>query len=225
MAVGILLSYGTVVTRAPNLRAVWFNLAVVFFAICTAESYFWAQGTSERRMEYSDENFFIADELLGYGPAAGKSVSHRTSIRTGLLYDVMYTINAQGLRIASPSTTTSASQPCVLFFGDSFTFGEGVHDEETMPYQVWKHLHGAYRTVNFGFLGYGPHQMLAAIEHGLVESRARCLPSHVIYQTIPAHPSRSAGLEFWDLHGPRYVMDGSGKVRHAGRFDEMADAT
>lgn len=217
----IVLSYAAMACVRPGLRALWMNLAVVIFALGAAETYFWLLEPYERRMEYT-ENFFIADEILGYKPAPGKSFTHRTSVRDGLLYHVTYTINAEGLRIASPVETPAAiNQPCLAFFGDSFTFGEGVNDEQTMPYQVWKNVAGRYHTVNFGFLGYGPHQMLAALEQGYLESQGHCRPAQVIYQTIPEHLPRSAGLEFWDPHGPRYVLDQSGQVRHTGHFDEV----
>lgn len=217
----IVLSYAAMVCVRPGLRALWMNLAVVIFALGAVETYFWVLEPYERRMEY-DENFFVADEILGYKPAPGKSFTHRTSVRDGLLYHVTYTINAEGLRIASPvEATAPMNQPCLAFFGDSFTFGEGVNDEQTMPYQVWKNVAGQYHTVNFGFLGYGPHQMLAALEQDYLESQGRCRPAHVIYQAIPSHLPRSAGLEFWDPHGPRYVLDPAGHVRHTGHFDEV----
>ncbi len=217
----IVLSYAAIICVRPWLRALWVNIAVAVFAFAAAETYFWMLTPFERHMEYN-ENFFAADEILGYKPAPGKSFTHRTSVRDGLLYHVTYTINGEGLRIASPVETTAAiNQPCVAFFGDSFTFGEGVNDEQTMPYQVWKNVTGRYHTVNFGFLGYGPHQMLAALEQGYLESQGHCRPAHVIYQTIPEHLPRSAGLEFWDPHGPRYVLDSAGPVRHAGHFDDV----
>lgn len=44
-----------------------------------------------------------------------------------------------------------------------------VNDNETAAYQVGEMSSGNYRIFNFGFKGYGPHQMLSAIEHSLVE--------------------------------------------------------
>ncbi|HEU4684556.1 MAG TPA: hypothetical protein VFS39_08665 [Nitrospira sp.] len=215
----VLLSSAVFMTRRPALRALWMNLVVVVGTFGAAEAYMWLAEPFERRMEYSGE-FFIGDEMLGYRPAPGQSFSHRTSVREGLLYRANYTINADGLRAASPEDATTAGLPCVAFFGDSFTFGEGVDNDQTMPYQVWKRLGGRYRVVNFGFLGYGPHQMLAALQDNQLESRGHCRPQHVIYQTIPAHLSRSAGLELWDSHGPRYVLEPTGRLVLAGHFDD-----
>lgn len=73
---------------------------------------------------------------------------------------------------------------CVLFFDDSLTFGEGVNDNQTMPYRVGMRSAGALRVYNFAFHGYGPHQMLAQIELGVVRDTIDCLPDHAIYQAI-----------------------------------------
>lgn len=217
----IVLAYAAIVCVRPVLRAISVNVAVAVFTLGAAETYFWSVTPFERHMEYS-EDFFVADEILGYKPAPDKSFTHRTSVRDGLLYHVTYTINTEGLRIASPvESTATINLPCLAFFGDSFTFGEGMNDEQTMPYQVWENVAGRYHTVNFGFLGYGPHQMLAALEQGYLESQGHCRPAHVFYQAIPSHLSRSAGLEFWDPHGPRYVLDPSGFMQHTGHFDEI----
>ena len=43
------------------------------------------------------------------------------------------------------------------------TFGEGVHNNETMPYFFGKY-DSTYRPYNFAYSGYGPHQMLARLE-------------------------------------------------------------
>lgn len=216
-----ILSIAACITDRSWGRALWINLAVLTLTLGIGEVYFWSQEPLERQMEYS-EGFFVADEVFGYKPSSGRTLSHRTSTQEGLLYQVNYTINADGLRVTAPADTAmSLHEHCLVFFGDSFTFGEGMSDERTMPYQVWKKLGGQLRTVNFGFLGYGPHQMLAALQHGYLESRGHCRPNHVVYQAIPTHVSRAAGLEAWDFHGPRYVLNADGGIWQDGHFDDV----
>ena len=214
-----------VVAKRQGVRALWVNIAVIGLTLGVIEGYFAMQGPTERRMSYSEE-FFIADEVLGYKPAPARRIGHRSYAGDQLLYDVTYTLDDHGLRIASPSTSDHrGALPCVAFFGDSFTFGEGMSDEHTMPYQVWKRLAPRYQTVNFAFLGYGPHQMLAALELGRVEFEGHCRPSHIVYQAIPSHVSRAAGLEAWDQHGPRYRQGKNGLVRLDGHFDDVRPET
>lgn len=214
-------AYIACINERSWIRALWINLAVLSCTLGAVEAYFWSKEPLERQMQYS-EGFFVPDETLGYKPVAGQTLSHRTSIRDEPLYQVSYTVNTDGLRVATPAGVgASPTKPCLAFFGDSFTFGEGMPDESTMPYQVWKKLGGQLRTVNFGFLGYGPHQMLAALQHGHLESQGHCRPSHVVYQAISTHVSRAAGLEAWDSHGPRYVLNADGGVQQVGHFDDV----
>jgi hypothetical protein len=225
IAAVMMSSYAAVVTKREGLRALWVNIAVVSFMLGAIEGYLWTQGPAERQMEYSGE-FFMADDALGYKPAAARRIGHRAYGGDQLLFDVTYTLDGHGLRIASPPASERGDTlPCVAFFGDSFTFGEGVTDEHTMPYQVWKHLSPRYQIVNFGFLGYGPHQMLAALEEGRVVSDGHCRPSHIVYQAIPSHVSRAVGLEAWDQHGPRYGWRPDGMIGQVGHFDDLRPTT
>jgi hypothetical protein len=110
---------------------------------------------------------------------------------------------------------------CVLFFGDSFTFGAGVPDDKTMPYQVA--VKSNFRTFNLGVGGYGPHHMLAALEHDLVRTLVDCdrqLVTHVIYQAIWQHGFRAAGLQTYSRRDPRYEVDENGNVTYRGHFDD-----
>ena len=51
----------------------------------------------------------------------------------------------------------------VIFTGCSFVFGEGVNDNQTLPYLYGKQ-NPAVRCYNYGFPGYGTQQMLAVLQ-------------------------------------------------------------
>jgi hypothetical protein len=160
------------------------------------------------------------DAFLGYRLQKNHQATAIKYYDDELVYDVTYTVNDQGLRITP--TTQSEIAGSVLFFGGSFTFGEGVNDDETLPYQLGKLSDGRYYVYNFGVAGYGPHQMLSALEHDIV---ARIVmddssPKIAIYQAIPDHIQRAAGLVVWDKDGPRYALDSGGNASFAGNFDD-----
>jgi hypothetical protein len=108
------------------------------------------------------------DPVLGYvAPASTKRIARKVNGRTGeVIYEHQVTIGENGLRTTLPFNRLS--KEAILFFGGSFTYGEGVGDDETLPAQVGKITKGRYRVYNFGLHGYGPQHMLAAVEHGLV---------------------------------------------------------
>lgn len=132
-----------------------------------------------------------------------------------LLYDATNTIDPNRHRITVPSS----AEACVLFLGDSYTFGEGVYDDKSLPFRVSAAAQGSYQVHNLGFHGYGPHQMMAAVEQGLIEEGVRCTPRFTIYQFISDHVGRVAGRKFWDKNGPRYRLI-DGEVLQVGRFSD-----
>jgi hypothetical protein len=107
----------------------------------------------------------------------------------------------------------------VVFFGDSVTFGEGVNDRESFPYQVGLKTDGQFEVFNLAFSGYGPHQMLASLQSHRFEEAVGCRPTSFIYLSIREHLARVAGLAPWDRHGPRYRLKTDGKLVRDGNFD------
>ena len=78
------------------------------------------------------------------------------------IYKAEYTIDSNLLR----ETLSAETGPTIAFFGDSFTFGEGVNDAETLPQAFADLLGRRERVLNLGFSGYGPHQFLAELQTG-----------------------------------------------------------
>lgn len=203
--------------RGSRRRAAAFNLGFVALLVAGLEVYL--NFHSSPAPEYSS-GYKVSDDILGYAPAKGSVTHARRSDGHSLIYDVTYTIDANGLRISPPWHKDVAGT--VLFFGCSFTYGEGLHDNETLAYQVGTQSGGRYRTLNFGFHGYGPHQMLAAIEHGMVRRIVDTRPQYVFYTAIPNHVVRVVGKVNYGKHAPRYLLDTSGNVYQAGRFEDVS---
>ncbi len=160
-------------------------------------------------------NYWKVDDLLGAALHPGVIAHPVKTWNDEVLYEVTYTINDKGLRISPPATD---SPVCMLFFGGSATFGEGVNDDQPFP---WLVATGAKVNVtNFGLHGYGPAQMLAALESGWVDDMIDCTPTHVIYTVIPAHVIRTIGLVSWSKHYPEYRVTADGLAERVGNFDD-----
>lgn len=210
----------TYLVKGTKYRAVWFNLGFVVLALVIAELYsaVTPQNTNDIRTEGSiTKGYYTSSDILGYTAKKGISVTARKFKGDELVFDVVYTIDENGLRV-SPPTGAGDGRPCILFFGGSYTFGEGVNDHEAMPYIVGELTNA--EVYNFGFHGYGPQQMLSAIEHGLVEETVTCQPTHAIYQAIHGHIARSAGLLSFSRNGPKYILLNDGSVKYDGHFDD-----
>jgi hypothetical protein len=209
--------------RRSSLTYLFTNLATACFAVALFEAFLAIENSSAgdgTRIEGTiNDNFTRPDDTLGYLPNKNAKVTARKLYENSILYDVVYTIGADGLRV-SPPHNSDTSTGCAIFFGDSVTFGEGVNDDENYPYLVGLKTDGTYRIHNFAFSGYGPHQMLANLMSGRVAERIRCAPSHVFFLCIPAHIERVAGLTSWDRHGPRFRLSNDGSVKQDGHFDD-----
>lgn len=148
------------------------------------------------------------DADLGFAHRPGARVRAVREVEGSVTYDVVYTIGSDGLRVTPPAP---GGRP-VVFFGCSYTFGDGVDDDETLPARLAVALGGRADVVNRAVGGYGPHQMLRALETG----RAPLPPgAHVFHQGLFDHVRRVAGKAPWDDAGPRYELDGDG-VRWTG---------
>lgn len=204
------------------LKIILINAAAVIVTITSFETYLWlTKKMPDTRFEGVYENYYqIKHPVLGYAP-------HKSIVRESarkykgdqLIYDVQYTINKNGLRKSSDRTYTEGNN-CLIMFGGSFTFGEGLNDNETMAYHASTLLGSTYNVYNFGLHGYGPHQMLSALEHRLVDEITMCKKdSYIIYHSLATHIRRSAGLSSWDHYGPRYELDSNGTAVFKGYFN------
>jgi hypothetical protein len=158
-------------------------------------------------------SFTRSDDDLGYAPIPGARVRARRSAGEATLYDVTYSIDSGGLRV----TPGDPDAPAVVFFGCSFIFGEGLNDAQTLPSQFSTALGARLNVLNAGFQGYGPHQMLRALETDRLRERVPGGVARVVYLAVGDQVRRSAGNAPWDASGPRYDLDGT-SVRFVGRF-------
>lgn len=165
---------------------------------------------------------YTLDQILGYKPVAKASKICALNMKgKRILYSAVYTTLPTGWRVTPQN---SGATEAVVFMGCSFTFGEGVNDRDTFPYMVGEKLGSRYQVFNFGFHGYGSHQMLAMVEKGFLDDIAKKYSKiHLFYLTILEHELRSAGKSSWDQDGPYYELV-DGKVQYKGTFRNNKDA-
>ena len=77
----------------------------------------------------------IPDKVLGYKPSPDITCTALKEYRNRLLYSVEYSFDKNNRRI-TPVSARVIRKGCILFFGCSVAFGEGVNGNETLPYYV-----------------------------------------------------------------------------------------
>ncbi|MGO9006587.1 MAG: SGNH/GDSL hydrolase family protein [Beijerinckiaceae bacterium] len=155
--------------------------------------------------------FYARHPILGWGHAGPGTYHARKVDPDGrVIFDVDYTIDAPGLR----RTLSAPSGRTIAFFGDSFTFGDGVRDEDTLPQAFADIDQRRLRVLNFGVSAYGPNQFLRAIETGLYDHLLADAKVFV-FQTNPWQAERSSCLVDFVIGAPRYELR-AGEPVYAG---------
>ena len=149
--------------------------------------------------------FTVPQPVIGLGPEhAGRFHAEKTFRKSGdQIYSVDYTIDQNLLR----ETKSAGTGPTIAFFGDSFTFGEGLNDADTLPQIFADLLDRKQRVLNLGYPAYGPQQFLAELQTGRFDSVIGEQPRLFIFQTGAGHAERVACRPFWVLRWPRYELE------------------
>lgn len=198
------------------------SLILIFEAVCRLAE----RNVESQRCEetYDPEDFERRDPDLGSAPQKNIRVTATRKCPDGRkIFQAQYTIDAQGRRVTP--FDESADRPLfMLFFGCSFIFGEGLNDDETLPYFLAQRA-PCYTPYNYAFLGYGPQQMLAILEGGRLTTQVKEQRGAAIYGYMgepgAGHIDRAIGsmrIHGWSKHFPYYYLDETGSLHRDGDF-------
>ena len=198
---------------STNSKLALIYSSAIIITLIIAEGYFsgwFSIGDSTKvlkaKIEVISGESFQQHEILGFSPAPNSEYLVRKFYGDSLLYQSTQTINEFSLRAINSSDTLSTLKTA-LFFGGSYTFGEGVENNETSSSVFQQQSDGEFQAINYGYIGYGPHQTLALLENSLeVESLGDRTPILGILQIIPDHIYRVDNKSGWDFFGPEYIL-------------------
>ena len=156
------------------------------------------------------------DPVLGFRPKPDSTAVATATFNGQPVYHTTYHIDSEGGR-ATPRTPPGAD--LYLFLGDSFMFGQGIKDDETLPWLFAEMGDGKVRTLNLSAPGNAPNHLVRAFEAGLLDRYIGQPVKAVIVWIIPAQLARTTGDGSWLGSSPRYeLLDG--KLVHTGSFTE-----
>lgn len=156
------------------------------------------------------------DPILGFRPKPDSEVVATATWGSEPVYRQTYHFDSTAARVTPPAPDATDTY---LFIGDSFIFGQGLRDDETMPSQFSKQNAPAGRSINLGVPGYGPNHLVRAFEAGLLDRYTDRKVKAVVTWIIPAHLQRVTGDGSWLGSSPRYVLE-NGVLRYTGTFNE-----
>ena len=152
--------------------------------------------------------------VLGFRPAPNSEAVATATFDGRPVYKQTYHIDAEGGRVTPPAPPGA---DLYLFLGDSFMFGQGLRDDETLPAQFAKA--NGVRAVNLSAPGNAPNHLVRAFEAGLLDGYIDKPVKAVVVWIIPAQLARTTGDGSWLGTSPRYELV-DGKLVHTGTFTE-----
>jgi hypothetical protein len=156
------------------------------------------------------------DPILGFRPAPNSEVLNVATWGQETIYRRTYHFDADAARVTPPAPPGADTY---LFLGDSFTFGQGLADDESLAAQFAKANDFKVRAVNLGVPGNALNHLVRAFEAGLLDRYQSQPVKAVVTWIIPAQLARVTGDGSWLGSSPRYVLE-NGVLRHTGSFNE-----
>jgi hypothetical protein len=198
------------------------GLIITVVLLLFIEGLFYTLNTSKpstlKSLLYYSEPYVEPNELLGYRLKPDVQVPVLQTIGDKVIYEVVYSTDKNSRR-NSPVDNPENRTNFILFFGGSYTFGDGVNDDETLPAYVGGFA-PEYMPYNYGVPGYGTQQMLAKFQSGEIVEEIHEVQGIVIYNFICAHISRVIGasnvVNVWGRFMPYYALDSNDRLVRKG---------
>jgi hypothetical protein len=149
---------------------------------------------------------------------------HRSIARTQTgqtVYDVRYRIDPFRRRVV-PDQGEDGRKRFLVLLGCSWTFGEGLEDDETLPYRVSREA-GSFRVYNYSMHGYGPGDLLLRLRSTPIADELTERRGRAAYVYIDAHLDRVIGpmslVSTWGSRKPYFDETADGELRWLGDFE------
>ncbi len=168
---------------------------VVFLMEIAAFGYFYFFKQAEFGPRGGSTYLTLPDAELGWkAPENASFQSSAYSIQGDLLYDIAIRTDEFGRRIVKPSSpSASVAQEKdikhLILFGDSFAFGTGLPDRQTLQFKLGELL-PQFSIYNYSVYGYGPQHTLKLLQRGQIPQQVQPKKGLAIYVLIPDHFDR-----------------------------------
>jgi hypothetical protein len=204
----------------PRTTASAFGLGMAVVLLVSIEVFFYVLNriTADNSRVWESTLRFVKTEPLGYkNPPNTTRAVEKMSLNGREIFNATYSTDGYSRRI-TPFKNAGRAEKFALFFGCSYTFGEGVQNEETLPSRVGE-LAPRYRPYNYGAIGYGPQHVMIKLQDPNLRQEIEENEGILIYMYIHDHVYRVIGTI--NHHGremPYYVLDSNGDLQRKGNM-------
>jgi hypothetical protein len=193
---------------------------VILALLEVAAGIFWKE-ESPLVMTYADDYFFTDSSGITRAVPDGEYRStSRDTVSGTPIYDVVYKIDALGRRVTDVDDRERRDR-FLIFFGCSFTYGEGLDQDETIPFYAGS-MDREHVPYNYAFHGHGPAELLVKLQSGALRSEVPESHGTLVYIFIDAHILRTIGsmriATSWGRNRPFFTIGRDGKIVRKGDF-------
>jgi hypothetical protein len=216
-----------ILKKYPRVLATLFGLALLVTLIVASEIIFGRLDRSRyslrtREVE-EDVSLLLRDPDLGYWVTADSRSHVVERVNGEVVADATYTTDAHHRR-NTPMRTASKRDKFAIFFGCSFTWGDGVNDDETLPYYFGE-CAANYQPYNYAMSGWGTQQMLVLLQKKDIEKDITQPTGYGVYVLIDDHVRRVActmSVQAWVRTYPHLEIAENGDLANLGSFETSA---
>lgn len=176
----------------------------------------WARWEVGREVRISGP-MYRGDDTYGYAMTPNSAYTITVTRDGKPVYEATYSIDAQGGRVTLPA---NGGRIAIVLAGDSFNFGDGLRDDETLAFFLQQRSGQRLRVPNIAVSGYGVHQVLRQLELGVPLRYGATQFDWLVISVVDDHIERANGRYDWSSGSPRYVRDGENRVVYDGVFPE-----
>jgi hypothetical protein len=223
LGLAALALYGAVLlrrTRAGNICVTLLVIGLFLSVLDPVTAMTQSRDLTRFEGSWSYKYHYVGDSDLGMGLPPGVVAESRKFTGDHLDYDVVYSIDSNGHRLTAASNDPHADN--VLFMGCSYTFGQGLNDNQALPQLFSALTDKRYNVINFGVPTYGLHQEVRTLELGRPEPLLTQGKRYIIYSAIADHANRAMAAYTWTVQGPAYRLGPDGIAQYYGNLNSVA---
>lgn len=198
------------------------NFSILFILLFVAElTFYFVLGMPKKEWKDYASPDLDADHIgthLGHVPWADSVWHDVKKVDDKVIFDTHYSIDKLNRRITPGYDSTKSKY--AAFFGCSIGFGFGLKDDQTIPFFVQQKAED-YNSYNYAYNGWGPHHMLARLEHKDLSKEVVEKDGVGVYIFFWGHIRRvicdMKTYTGWGHTMPYYYLD-DGEVKRDGNF-------
>lgn len=161
----------------------------------------------------------MEDDILGV--KAKPNLSFKWApVHKGIAYDSIHISTDQFSRRITPRADSLPRPRYAMFLGCSYTYGDGVSDNETLPYYFQKEAID-YQSYNYGFLGYSPLHALARLQKSNLKEQMPQQNGFGVFTLINDHLDGVIPASRWiEITKGRFPYLNESTMQTDGTFDQ-----